>query len=1133
MQRKISHILPRLTFESWWRDERTIILIGAVAALSTIALLPALKLVFWGIMFSSTVVGVSNLSKKADESHNSEGDDEAVSAGSVAERSAEKRLIDENNRLKEEVALLQQQLAKLQDTNSQDADIRPELDLHRVFSDIQTHFILLDITGRILLFNKVAEKRVFIFDGPLRENIPILSIIRPHRRDAFQGYLDVVTKQHVRVKEEMAFSSPEGQKVWYSILFIPVLDSSGTLQQICFKVSDITEAKNREHALDEHNRNIEGLINNTTDLLWSVDQYGKLVTMNSSFQDLLLEQYGVKTRIGCTLPKLDLFGEQWVEGYIACFKGEKLKISGSYLNRSGEVRLYEASLNPIREGSKVIGVACLLHDTTVNEQVQRQLLKISDRYQILLKATNDAVWELDMKANAIEWNHGLTKIFGYSSGDICDFEAWWNNVHPEDRMAVATQFNLSLESGRPEWSCRYRYRCKDGSYKNTLGRSYVIFERDLPVRIIGAMQDLTELVETEKAYHLSMERYRLACKASGDVIWDHDLTTQQVFWSSGLQTTFGYPVDGWEDASYSFLRIHPDDAERVKQSWEAFLESGNETWREEFRFKRADGSYAYVTDCAYLIRDEDGRAVRIIGAMKDETDRVNKVAEIRKLSLVARHTNNSVIVCDSDFCVEWVNDAFVRSTRLAQEKIRAKDFWSLFPSNPGNRFLIHQMTNQLRQGNPASGEIRIDSVDGEKKWIRIDASPISDDGNQVRQYIMIQTDISQQKLYESKIISIARELSALIENANAVIFGVDRKGFVNEWNRIATQVTGFSKNEIFGKKLRNHIKEESQRAILDKLIDNVLKGKVETNIELRIFSKDETPHILLLNATARRDVNGEITGALVVGQEITELFEYRTALEEKVEQRTRELNMALRKEIELADMKKRFVSVASHEFRTPLSTINFSARFLRKYKDRIGAEQYEKKLTSIEQQVKHMTFLLDDVLTLGKYEAAAIQVKVSEVNVQDFFNGIAEEVSSAFMNTHTIEIATSGLAAERIFTDQKLLRNIFVNLCGNAIKFSPVASRVSVLICRAGAGINVTVQDYGIGIATEEIPRIFDAFHRGSNASGIQGTGLGLSIVKRSIELLKGKIEVTSAIGSGSSFMVTIPDFYDTQNNDC
>lgn len=248
----------------------------------------------------------------------------------------------------------------------------------------------------------------------------------------------------------------------------------------------------------------------------------------------------------------------------------------------------------------------------------------------------------------------------------------------------------------------------------------------------------------------------------------------------------------------------------------------------------------------------------------------------------------------------------------------------------------------------------------------------------------------------------------------------------------------------------------------------------------------------------------------------------RRKLEALVRERTKELNEALKKEKQLVELKNQFVAIASHEFRTPLSTIRFAADYLHEYLERLNAEEVRRKLKKIQTQVIHMTALLEDVILAGRPTINKPSINKSDIDIRMVIDKIIEEVLYSTKNTHTI-IFSCHLTDGLVQTDEKLLRNIFINLLTNAIKFSPDQKRVDLSIQQINDRLIVDVKDYGIGIIEQEQEKLFEPFYRGSNAATITGTGLGLSIVKRATELLDGDLQLESRVGSGTHIKISLP----------
>jgi PAS domain S-box-containing protein len=234
-----------------------------------------------------------------------------------------------------------------------------------------------------------------------------------------------------------------------------------------------------------------------------------------------------------------------------------------------------------------------------------------------------------------------------------------------------------------------------------------------------------------------------------------------------------------------------------------------------------------------------------------------------------------------------------------------------------------------------------------------------------------------------------------------------------------------------------------------------------------------------------------------------------------------EIRKALEAQTELNKMKADFVTMASHEFRTPLTTIQSSSFILAKYasdefKDKVG-----RQLTRIKTAIHSMTSMLDEFLSLSKIEEGEIELQPNVLNVKEY-------LSDACMNLKTFakpgqEIIYHHDGKDFVYIDKSVLGNIVENLITNAIKYSPENSAIHVS-CHVNKRIHLSVKDNGIGIPVDDQKHLFERFYRASNAGNVQGTGLGLHILKRYVELAKGAIEVTSEVGKGTEFKITLAE---------
>lgn len=377
-------------------------------------------------------------------------------------------------------------------------------------------------------------------------------------------------------------------------------------------------------------------------------------------------------------------------------------------------------------------------------------------------------------------------------------------------------------------------------------------------------------------------------------------------------------------------------------------------------------------------------------------------------------------------------------------------------------------------------------------------------------------------------------------------------------NPVAEQFFGYGKKEMIGLKLdalippryrnshRSHragykVSPHSRRMGIGKELMAVRKNGTEFPVEISLSFTHVNEQLMTMAFVSDITLRKEAEQALKESEE--QLIIYAAELEQKVQARTEALNKlvrnlereiqerkkaedearsALQKERELNDLKTKFVSIASHEFRTPLSAIMSSAALIRQYAAKSDLEKIDKHSERIKSSVDHLTQMLNDLLSLGKLEEGKVTVKTENINLHQFMSDIAEELRAVLKPGQEISMECDG-SANRISSDISVLRNIMSNLISNASKYSDEGKKITISCERGEDAIFFHVRDEGIGIPQSDQKHLFERFFRASNAGNIQGTGLGLNIVRRYTELLGGQITFQTVPGEGSVFSFSIP----------
>lgn len=383
----------------------------------------------------------------------------------------------------------------------------------------------------------------------------------------------------------------------------------------------------------------------------------------------------------------------------------------------------------------------------------------------------------------------------------------------------------------------------------------------------------------------------------------------------------------------------------------------------------------------------------------------------------------------------------------------------------------------------------------------------------------------------------SKRLRALFEMASDGIITIDTDGVIESVNKAACDLFGYLPVEMIDKKVNILMADHDRRHH-----DGYLERYQQTN----------NPHIIGIGreVTGRRKNGTEFPLRLSVSEvkledktiytgilhDVTEINNARQKveqlnedLEQKVTERTaelrakeRELRSLLNKEKELNELKSRFLSMASHEFKTPLSTVLSSAEIIEMFGTTQQQSQREKYVERIKNAVIQLTEILDDFLSLSQLEQGEISFNPRLTDLRALLSTVIESSEGQLKEGQQVSLDLP-VQPVRIHTDPKLLRHVLTNLVSNGAKYSEEGKEVILRVQPSTHHVTISVIDQGMGIPQEDHKYLFDRFFRARNVENIKGTGLGLNIVKQYVTLLQGQIEFSSTLGKGSTFQVILP----------
>ena len=384
-------------------------------------------------------------------------------------------------------------------------------------------------------------------------------------------------------------------------------------------------------------------------------------------------------------------------------------------------------------------------------------------------------------------------------------------------------------------------------------------------------------------------------------------------------------------------------------------------------------------------------------------------------------------------------------------------------------------------------------------------------------------------------------LNALFEHATESIIISDKSGKIIKANPSSEKLFGYEPGELLDKKIEDLVPKKYQNNHVhhrEKYNQNPHSRAMGKNMDLFAKRKDETEFPVEISLSYYTQNNNTYVIAFIVDnterkQYSENILKLNSELEKKVDERTKvlhealleienskeQLSKALSNEKELNDMKSRFVTMASHEFRTPLSTILSSIVLINKYSN--NDEKIGKHVLRIKSAVTNMTLILNDFLSAEKLEEGKVLVRKEMVDLKILVNEILNEINGILKTGQFIKYVHEGI--NEVFIDKQMIRNILLNLVSNAIKFSPENKLISITTSNLDKEVIIKVADQGIGIPKDEQEHLFERFFRAKNVTNIQGTGLGLNIVLKYLESMNGKINFESELNKGTVFTISIP----------
>lgn len=849
------------------------------------------------------------------------------------------------------------------------------------------------------------------------------------------------------------------------------------------------------------------------------------------------------------------------------------------------LRYYESRTAPIKApDGQIIYILSIARDITAYKEAQLTLLEKEASLTYAQASARLGSWTFDVLKKEIWWSAQLFRLFYLEPADQApDFETYFGLIHPDDRARVESDLEKLFQGENVE-SYIHRSNPVNGPIRYLFPTWEAVYSPEGQlIKFRGTLQDITERIETEQRIKKLNRVYAVLSNINQTIVRTRDLG--QLFQNAcqiavedggmlmawiGLIDESGRlspvasagVVDNYLERIAPFMNDAPNNTgpmgHTLRQGECAICndistDPGMMHVRElalslgyralaTFPLIVSDkirGIIALYTGEAFFFDDEemqllDELALDISFAMEiNERETQRQIAEehVRYQADLIENISDSIISTDLNFMIRSWNQAAENLYGWAADEVIGRSFNDIvmteYPYDVAENVLEEFLTNGIWRG-----EVIQNKRTGERLNVLTSVSLTRDANHQPTGVVSINRDISEHKKTEAAIrqlntelenrviertaqLSQARErIETILNSSSEVIILCWDSGIIEQVNPAFDMTFQCDADEVLFQSLFDLVVPTDQSR-LKWTFEQVIKTQLPERLEVTAACQ------------ARFSFEADVMLSPILQGEDKRLIGVVCSLRDISERKQMEANLRqmLEHQMQLSELKSRYVAMAAHDLRNPLAVIQASVSMLYGYGDRLTADRKQAKYEQIQTSIKLMTDMLNDILTIGKVDAGQHKFNPVPLDVVAFCHDILDELKQTEGLERQIIFSLSDKhTCGQPFLDARLLRHILNNLLNNALKYSEPESVVTfTLNCDKSDWIHFTVQDHGIGIPLADQLRLFEAFQRGSNARHIPGTGLGLAIVKQSVDIHGGEIEFESQENVGTTFIIRLP----------
>ena len=982
-----------------------------------------------------------------------------------------------------------------------------------------------------------------------------LNFLPEKSRDATKQYYLKLFKQPIVSTFESEVIVPNGNVFWLEWTDCPLFDENGLLSGFQSSGRDITHKKYLDQQIQNQFNFIRSLFESIPIPVFSKDSELKYMGCNPAFSEMT----GISEEILTGKTVYELYDKEQADIYNQADtemmqSGLNQKYEYKIKDKNGVLRDVVFQKSPLRDSNNnIIGIIGAYFDISERTMMENKLKESEEKYRLITENINDLVWCMDLKLNYVFTSPSIQRFLGYSIEERSSI--------PTEKLLTPASYKKVIETIKDivhkietgvikdkNYTVKIELEQirKDGSVfwaESNVGTTFD--EHGKIIGIQGVTRDISERKKAEDALKESEERYRIFLNASEDLSFLKDENLKYLLVNKANANFLGKEkkdIIGKTD----FELMPTEVANSCKLSDLKAINSKGVVVEEELVNEQ------FFESRKFPVTLKNGKIgvggfIKNITELKKAKQHLEEEEERFKLMInnlpvpvsAYNYKDDQVLLINPKFTeifgyssneIKKIDDWFLLSTPDFEKRTKLKKAWKNNFSNRKNREHLNKRTLELtilcKDKSTKAVETTFTIYKNTVFVVFIDITERKQMLNNLENKISIRTrdlalvnDQLQLELYERKKqeerLRFSENLNNTTINAiNDYIFVIDANlnvlmynDAIKQYIRKAYAEKKSTEINIKGKKIDVVFPEFKQEII--KKYDEILANRNGFSDTIEV-SRNEKPAFYEIKAIP-----------VVANEKVFQIVTYMHDITQLV-QVEEEIKLNLQREKELNLLKTRFISVVSHEFRTPLASIQSSIQLIERYRHKMNEEKIGYLFSGIYETIRYSNILLDDISIIGKDESGRLEINYTKCDIKIICNQCIIDTKALYGENTLINFSINQ-NIEEVMVDESLLRHVLNNILSNAVKYSDASKAVKFDVDLKAKNIIFTIEDSGRGIPEKDLAQIYEPFHRASNVESVKGTGLGLAIVKRCVELHKGTIVLKSILSKGTTVTIKIP----------